>query len=153
MFFFLDDERQISDVSWDVMAINPNYEVTSVSNEMYQRIVQLSDERMVYRDPNQFLTDVFAALNKGQIIILSFDHDIAWQENGEEVTGYTVMKRLTDELLDLLDHHDPKYNHVITKQLFVYVHSKNPIGANNILTYWASFLKSVQKTQLLSAVI
>jgi len=60
--------------------------------------------------------------------LISFDHDLG---EGEK-TGYEIAQKLCDMIMDGMK----------LPEDFVYmVHSKNPVGAENIRTYMDNFLK------------
>lgn len=71
-------------------------------------------------------TDVFE--------LLSFDHDLQDFSKGSEMTGYDCLKFYCD----FIGFHGlkPEYHPVIL------VHSMNPIGKVNILTYWKNYLEN-----------
>lgn len=57
---------------------------------------------------------------------ISFDHDLAdFDENGNERTGYDVAKFLIGYMMD---------NNIQVRFEYV-VHSANPVGRNNIISY------------------
>ncbi len=107
---FLDDERNIEDVTW----VNyPNY----------------SDVHYVRRECDF----MFAVMHLDNIsnYLFSFDHDIQdFDLQGNENTGYTCAKWLCDYILD------KKWN---PNELNYVIHSKNPIGQFNIFSYIENF--------------
>lgn len=64
--------------------------------------------------------------------IISFDHDLQDFSKGAEMTGYDCLKYYCNFLLYVEDCFLPQ----------VVVHSMNPIGKVNILTYWKNYLEN-----------
>ena len=64
--------------------------------------------------------------------MISFDHDLG--EN--EKTGYEIAQKLCDMIMDGID---------LPKNFEFRVHSKNPVGAENIRSYMNNFLKHMEK--------
>lgn len=60
--------------------------------------------------------------------MISFDHDLG--EN--EKTGYEIAQKLCDMIMDGID---------LPENFEFRVHSKNPVGAENIRSYMNNFLK------------
>ena len=60
--------------------------------------------------------------------MISFDHDLG--EN--EKTGYEIAQKLCDMIMDGID---------LPENFEFRVHSKNPVGAENICSYMNNFLK------------
>ena len=60
--------------------------------------------------------------------VISFDHDLG--EN--EFNGLEISKKLGDMVLDGMD---------FPMDFIFRVHSKNPVGAENIQSFWISFMK------------
>lgn len=65
--------------------------------------------------------------NKGIPLFISFDHDL-----GIGKTGLNCASFLANYVID----HDVLYN-----DMSFYVHSQNPVGAENIQAYMTSFIK------------
>jgi hypothetical protein len=63
--------------------------------------------------------------------MISFDHDLG--EN--EKTGYAIAQKLGDMILDGID---------LPENFEFRVHSKNPVGAENIRSYMYNFLKHIE---------
>lgn len=105
---FLDDERNIDDVTWIQY---PEY-----TNVLVARNKKEFNELLPKSNLNEYL--------------FSFDHDIQCFENGNEITGYTLAKELCYYILD---------NQLEISELNYIVHSKNPIGANNITAFIETF--------------
>ena len=62
---------------------------------------------------------------------ISLDHDIdSYDENENEVTGYTLVKWLCDYILD---------NHLDISNLTLKFHTANPVGRVNMASYWNNF--------------
>lgn len=61
--------------------------------------------------------------------MISFDHDLG--EN--EKTGYEIAQKLCDMIMDGID---------LPENFEFRVHSKNPVGAENIRSYMNNFLKN-----------
>jgi len=124
MKLFLDDVR----VPYDVfrLTVNPLYE----NNEDW----------VIVRDYYQFID---AITKFGVPEYISFDHDLSYDaylpENQEGDIDYTQLKEKTgyDACKWLCEYCDD--NKVEIPQY--YVHSANPVGANNIDTYLKNFKK------------
>ena len=114
---FIDDEREIADVSWAPWQVQQKYR----------------DEKWVIcRNMNE----VFLAVgNMGMPSYISFDHDLGYEES----TRYEIAKMLVD-----WDMNDSFYT--IPESFGFYVHSKNPIGKTNIESYLDNYLKFRDKT-------
>lgn len=107
---FLDDERYIEDVTW---VKYPSY-----------------DNVHILRRECDFM---FAIMHIDCIkdYLFSFDHDLQdFDVAGNENTGYTCAKWLCDYILDRNWNPDD-LNYV--------VHTKNPIGGKNIISYIENF--------------
>ena len=62
---------------------------------------------------------------------ISFDNDIAsYDDNGNEITGYTLVKWLCDYVLD---------NGLDIFNLTLSFHTANPVGRLNMMCYWNNF--------------
>ena len=68
----------------------------------------------------------------GSIIThVSFDHDIdSYNNDGTEVTGYDCVKWLCDYILD---------NNLDISNLDIRFHTANPVGKENMASYWDNF--------------
>ena len=67
----------------------------------------------------------------------SFDHDIQdFNDDGSENTGYDCLKWLCDYIMD---------NDISCKNLNIFVHTKNPVGGNNIRHYHKNFMDFINK--------
>lgn len=77
--------------------------------------------------------DVFYAVTtKGFPAFISFDHDL-----GADMTGYDIVKDLVEE--DMC-----RDGRMIPEDFDFYVHSQNPIGAENIRRYLNSYLAHIR---------
>ena len=83
------------------------------------------DEWLIARNWNEVL-ELVVSLGFPQMI--SFDHDLG--EN--QKTGYEIAQRLCDMVLDGVE---------MPKDFRFLVHSKNPVGTENIRKYMDNFLK------------
>ena len=64
---------------------------------------------------------------------ISFDHDIdSYNDDGTEVTGYDCVKWLCDYILD---------NNLDISNLTLKFHTANPVGKENMASYWNNFYK------------
>ena len=62
---------------------------------------------------------------------ISFDHDIdSYNDDGTEVTGYDCVKWLCDYILD---------NNLDISNLTLNFHTANPVGKENMASYWNNF--------------
>lgn len=106
---FLDDERKVEDVTW--IKYPPYYAFTIV------------------RDFDTFKESI-RNINF-ENTLFSFDHDIAlFDEDGKETSGYDCLKWLCNYMFD---------NGIPSQHLNAMVHSKNPIGKENIESYIRNF--------------
>ena len=110
---FLDDERHFRDVSW---------------LDYQQEFAMI----LIYRTAHDFI-EAIASLDNLQDFAFSFDHDLqSFDQYGQEQTGYDCVKALCE--LTLQQEWDPKL-------LQVFVHSKNPVGRENIEQYVKNFIR------------
>lgn len=111
---FLDDERIIGDVTW---VDYPKYwavHTIRTFDEFKKHVVGILN--LVY--PEQ---EAIAMLD------FSFDHDIqCFDAEGNETTGYDCVKWLCDYCLE---------KKIDLDKLSYVVHSQNPVGKENIITY------------------
>ena len=116
-WIFLDDERNPSSVLW--------------SNHVYRRLGDWDYEVIVCRDMNAVLD----ALKNYKIEHMSFDHDLGLvDENGDEITGYTILKKLIEM------HSGGELSNLPTCSF----HSRNPIGVENMRSYYENYLKLLE---------
>lgn len=109
---FIDDERNPIDVKWGAW-----------------------QDQALYRDEDWIIARNYAEVlelvgSLGFPEMISFDHDLG--EN--EPTGYDIAKRITELVMN--DQCE------LPSEVHVMVHSKNPVGAENIRHYMKNFLKS-----------
>lgn len=130
--------------------------------ELQKNKIYLDDERtpvekdwMIVRNYGQFIKKI-SELGLENIDVISFDHDlgdtaveeyynnvmksgILDYDNIEEKTGYDAAKWLVGHYMDnyTSSTHFPQ----------VYVHSANPVGAQNIINFINNFLKFLDKEQ------
>jgi hypothetical protein len=111
---FIDDERDPIDVKWG----------------------SWKDQAM-YRDAEWIIArnwyDVLEiVITMGLPSIISFDHDLG----DNTPTGYDIAKRLSELIMNA------KYE--IPENFQFYVHSKNPVGKQNIENYMNNFLNHMK---------
>jgi hypothetical protein len=109
---FIDDERAPLDVKWGTVG-----------------------ERRLYREEEWLIARNWAEVlelivSLGMPHTISFDHDLG----DNQPTGYDIAKRIADLIINAEYELDPEF--------FVLVHSKNPVGAENIRHYMKNFLES-----------
>jgi hypothetical protein len=107
---FIDDERDPIDVKWG----------TWQEQAMYR-----DGEWVIARDWYEVLELVVLL---GFPDIISFDHDLG----DGTLNGYEIAKKLTDLIVDA--------GYVIPENFQFFVHSKNPVGAENIRIYMKNFI-------------
>ena len=96
------------------------------------------DEWVVVRNDKTF-KDMFMSFDN-IITHISLDHDIdSYDDNGNEVTGYDVLKWLCDYILD---------NDSEIINLEIRFHTANPVGGENMKTYWNNFRNYYCSTHL-----
>jgi len=84
---------------------------------------------------------MWAVEQYGLPTFISFDHDLADEHYGKdtgEKTGYTFAKWFCDYVID----NDLELH----KDFGFFVHSMNPVGAENIKRYMENFLKTTQSS-------
>lgn len=117
---FLDDERYLRDVTWMPWQIQEKYR-----NEHW----------VIARNKAQVLDAIYTS---GMPSFISFDHDLG----DDEATGYDITKVLVD--LDMgtqcLDEHGGDFR--FPDNFDFCVHSKNPIGKENIIAYLEGYFKN-----------
>lgn len=108
---FLDDERNIEDVTW-------------IKYPPFSNII-------IVRTFEDFKTEAYKLLSVHPLseILFSFDHDIQDFSDDVEYTGYTCVKWLVDLLIDSFEYFNT------TGTINYIVHSMNPIGKKNIESY------------------
>lgn len=110
---FLDDEREIEDVTWVALPNNIDWTIIRTFDDMVEWIQSDKWEDFEY---------------------ITFDHDLNQQvhETGVSPDGYTLIKMLVDRAIDL--------NKPIPKCLF---HTQNPIGRENMESYYFNYLNII----------
>lgn len=111
---FIDDERDPINVKWGV---------TWQENAMYR-----DDAWIIARDLSE-VSEII--LSMGMPHTISFDHDLGEGKS----TGHDIVKMLVNLSLDSPD----KYSFPDNFRYFV--HSKNPVGAENIRKYLINYFK------------
>lgn len=103
---FIDDERNLEDVTWAPWQIREKYR-----NEHW----------VIARNVPAALSEI---INRGMPSYISFDHDLS----DGEITGYSLAKVLVNDALKFPDHPELQF----PVDFDFYVHSQNPIGKANI---------------------
>ena len=86
-------------------------------------------EWIVCKNDKTFM-DMFTSFDN-IITHISFDYGIdSYDENGNEVTGYDCVKWLCDYIQD---------NNLDISNLTLNFHTANPVGKENMETYWRNF--------------
>jgi hypothetical protein len=112
---FIDDERDPIDVAWG----------TWQERELYR-----SGDWLIARNWSEVLELI---ISWGLPSLISFDHDLG---DGTP-NGHEIAKRLSNLIMDA------KYE--LPKDFRFLVHSKNPVGAENIRAYMDGFLKAYER--------
>lgn len=110
-----------------------------IDDERYPQDVKwasLEDQRM-YRDGEWIIArnwfDVLeTVVSLGFPQMISFDHDLG----DGEITGYEIAQKLANMVMDGAE---------IPSDFEFRVHSKNPVGGENIRRYMENFLKHMEK--------
>ena len=92
----------------------------------------------VVRNYNEFVSAIEKHFSDLEIISfdsiithISFDHDLAnFDSDGNEVTGYDCVKWLCDYIQD---------NNLDISNLRLNFHTANPVGKENMASYWNNF--------------
>ena len=108
---FIDDERVPMDVTWGTW-----------------------QDQALYRDGDWLIArnwlDVLElVIEYGFPKLISFDHDLG---DNTPFNGYQIAQKLCDMILDGVE---------VPENFYFLVHSKNPVGAENIRKYMDNFLK------------
>lgn len=109
---FIDDERDPLDVKWGSWQDQALYRDT---------------DWIIARDLPE-VTEIILSLGMPEMI--SFDHDLGYNK----ATGYDIAKMLVELVMDSCD----KYQ--FSENFQYMVHSKNPVGAQNIKSYLDNFM-------------
>ena len=73
---------------------------------------------------------------------ISFDHDIdSYDDKGNEITGYDCLKWLCNYIQD---------NELDISDLRLNFHSANPVGKENMQSYWNNFQRHYKENNLKS---
>lgn len=116
---FLDDERNLEDVTWAPWHV---------------RYMYRNEEWVIARSYGDAMIEI---LNRGFPKFVSFDHDLG---DEKAYTGYDLAKQLVENDIISGDKESRReYKFAIDFDFFV--HSKNPIGKTNIESYLNSYLK------------
>ena len=124
---FLDDLRKPEDVTW------VNY------NEEFSDVLLFTNAH----DFMQWVDNLFGIVPYTlDNLVFSFDHDIqSFDQMNREQTGYDCVKYMTNALM-FYYFSDESFD---ANDLVYYVHSKNPVGKENIITYIENFKKHFSK--------
>lgn len=107
--FFLDDERSINDVTWIDYKLDRDYVLEFKTSHRLIGYIKRYGKHFDWEN-----------------ILFSLDHDLQEFEGDEEYTGYTFIKWLVDYFIE---------NDLSFDVMNFVVHSKNPIGKENIEAY------------------
>ena len=108
---FLDDERNPEDITWVVYPENIEWTVVRSYDEF------------------------FYEFHRSDFQVISFDHDIQdYNHRGVELTGYAVLKAMLYTFMTT-----PPGLYTFPEQIFF--HTQNPIGEENMKSYWKNFCK------------
>lgn len=125
---FLDDFREPEDAAY----INPS------KAQEYE-----TEDWAVVKNFHEF---VFFIQMNGIPDVISFDHDLADEHYTPESISYDVFKEKTG-------YHCMKWlincilNNKIEKLPEVYIHSQNPVGAENLKLLWYNFKKHINESR------
>ena len=106
---FLDDERNIADVTWAPWQVQEKYR---------------NEEWVIARSYGDAIIEV---LNRGFPSYVSFDHDLGH----DKYTGYDLAKQLVENDIISGDK-ESRTAYKFFENFAFYVHSQNPIGKANI---------------------
>lgn len=110
---FIDDERDPNDVTW-AENLTEQYMYNVYDWIIARNWYEVEDIILTYGMPN----------------LISFDHDLG--EN--EKTGYEISQRICEMIMDGKEE--------LPKDFSFLVHSKNPVGAENIRSYMNNFIEN-----------
>lgn len=116
---FIDDERNPADVTWAPWQVREKYR---------------NEEWVVARSYGDAMCEILA---RGFPKFVSFDHDL-----GDETkyTGYDLAKQLVENDIISGDK-ESRQSYKFVDGFEFYVHSKNPIGKQNIESYLNNYLR------------
>lgn len=113
---FIDDERNLEDVTWAPWQVQEKYR---------------NEEWVIVRNYGDAIVEVF---NRGFPSYISFDHDLG--DNSK--TGYDIAKQLVEN--DMISgERESRKSYKFSADFDFYVHSKNPVGAENIRNYLSNY--------------
>ena len=116
---FIDNERNPEDVKWAPWQVREKYR---------------NEEWVIVRSYGDALVEV---LNRGFPKFVSFDHDLGHET---KYTGYDLAKQLVENDIISGDK-ESRREYKFPDGFDFFVHSKNPIGKQNIETYLNNYLK------------
>ena len=108
---FIDDCRNPIDVKWGTIG---------------ERKLYREDEWLIARNWAEVLELI---VSLGMPKMISFDHDLG----DNQPTGYDIAKHIANLIMNAEYELDPEFS--------ILVHSKNPVGAENIRQYMKKFLE------------
>lgn len=115
---FLDDERELTDVTWAPYQVQEKYR---------------NEDWVVARSYGDAMVEI---INRGFPKFVSFDHDLGH----DKYTGYELAKQLVEN--DVISgNKESRQGYVFTSDFDYYVHSKNPVGKQNIQGLLDNYLK------------
>ncbi len=114
---FLDDEREMSDVTWAPWQIREKYR---------------NEEWVIARSYGDAMVEV---LNRGFPKFVSFDHDL-----GQKYSGFDLAKQLVENDIISGDR-ESRQAYKFSTDFDYYVHSQNPIGKKNIEGLLDNYMK------------
>ena len=120
---FIDDERNLDDVTWAPWHIREKYR---------------NEEWVVCRSYEDVMVQI---LYQGFPSFISFDHDLGH----EKYTGYDLAKQLVENDMISGDK-DSRERYKFSNDFGFYVHSQNPIGKANIEGLLNNYLAYRDKT-------
>ena len=115
---FLDDERELTDVTWAPRQVQEKYR---------------NEEWVVVRSYEDAMVEV---LNRGFPSFISFDHDLG----DNRYTGYELAKQLVENDI-ISEDKESRKRYKFPENFDFYVHSKNPIGKANIEGLLNNYMK------------
>lgn len=115
---FLDDERELTDVTWAPYQVQEKYR---------------NEEWIVARSYGDAMVEI---LNRGFPKFVSFDHDLGH----DRYTGYSLAQQLVENDIISGDK-ESRRAYTFSLDFDYYVHSKNPVGKQNIEGLMDRYLK------------
>lgn len=115
---FLDDERELDDVTWAPWQIREKYR---------------NEEWIICRSYENAMAEI---LKRGCPKFVSFDHDLGH----EKYTGYELAKQLVENDIISGDK-ESRREYKFADDFSYYVHSQNPIGKANIEGLLDNYMK------------